>query len=177
MNSIKYYESIGLSDQDLMKLVNGKGKVVLYRDLVKYRTLDELLFPYDVVFLLYETEPKWGHWNVIFRRGKNNEIVECFDPYGTKGHLDDQLYLIKQPFRKQSNQEFPQLTYLLYNSPYDIDYNEYDFQRHAKDNNTCGRWCFVRWLFKDLTLEEFCEFFKNKYGDELVTYLSAWVNS
>lgn len=171
MNIINYYKNIGLSDKDLLELVDGKAKVVVYPELIKYKTLDHLLYPYGAVFLLYESQPKWGHWVLIFKRDDMN--VEFFDSYGTI--IDDELQEINPSFRKQSNQEYPYLTYLLYNSPYNIHYNQYQFQ-HDGDIKTCGRWCVIRLYYKDLTLKQFRDLFQNKHSDEIVTYLTAWVH-
>lgn len=173
MDIIKYYENIGLSNDELMTLANGRAKVVIYPDIGKYRTIDEFLYPFNAVFLLYESRPRWGHWNLIHKLPGTN-IIECFDPYGTK--IDHQLRHINPSFRKMSNQELPWLTYLLYNSPYEIHYNEHKFQKDAKNIKTCGRWAYIRYLYNYLSLEEFKDLFKNKYGDEIVTYLTAWVN-
>lgn len=172
MNIIKYYENIGLSDKDLLRLVNNKAKILIYNELLNYKTLDQLLYPYGVIFLLYESQPNWGHWVLIFKR--DNKNIEFFDPYGTI--IDDELEEIKPSFRKISNQEYPYLTYLFYNSNYDIHYNQYQFQKDGPNIKTCGRWCVVRLYYKDLTLKQFRDLFQNKYSDDIVTYLTAWVH-
>lgn len=172
MDIIKHYENIGLSNSDLSELVQGKANIVIYSQIFDYKTIDELLYPYDCCFLLYETRPKWGHWCVIFKRTPNN--IEFFDPYGT--FIDDQLDFINKNFRKISKQSYPYLTYLLYNSPYKIEYNQYKFQKKGNNIKTCGRWCVCRLWYKYLSLEKFRKLFKNSYGDEIVTYLTAWVN-
>lgn len=172
MDIIRHYENIGLSDKQLLELVNGKAKIVLYPEITKYKTLDQLLYPYDAVFLLYESRPRWGHWNLVHKISK--DTVECFDPYGTV--IDDQLYDIEPSFRKASKQEIPWLSYLLYHSPYNIDYNEYQFQSNSINVKTCGRWCVIRLYYSFLTLSQFRDLFLNDYGDAIVTYLTSWVN-
>lgn len=172
MNLIKKYEKVGLSDLDLLKLVRGKSNVVLYSDINQYNNIDEMIYPYNSAFILYETKPKWGHWCVIFKRGNT---LEFFDPYGT--YIDDELKHIDEYFRNESNQNYPYLTRLLFESPYDIEYNEHKFQKKGNNIRTCGRWCACRLLLKDLSLEEFCKLFKRKDGDEIVTYYTMWVNS
>ena len=172
MNIIERYENIGLSNKDLLELVEGKANIVVYGDIFKYKTIDELLYPYDCCFLLYESKPKWGHWCVIFKRTPEN--IEFFDPYGT--FIDDELDLIDENFRKKSNQTYPYLTYLLYQNQYQIEYNQYKFQSKGKNIKTCGRWCVCRLWYRNLTLEQFKKLFKNKYGDKNVTYLTKWVN-
>lgn len=172
MNTIKHYENIGLSSTDIMKLAGGHANIVVYGDIHKYRTIDELINPYGCCFLLYESEPKWGHWCLVFMR--DDGILEFFDPYGTI--IDDQLDDIDKNFREKTNQNYPYLTKLLYECPYQIEYNDYQFQRRSRNIKTCGRWCICRWICKSLTLEEFKYYFLKKHGDELVTYLTMWVN-
>lgn len=172
MKRIRRYANIGLSDKQLLQLVDGKAKIVLYPEITNYKTLDQLLYPYDAIFLLYESRPNWGHWTLVHKTSP--DTVECFDPYGT--NIDDQLYDIEPSFRLLSKQEIPWLSYLLYHSPYNIDYNEYQFQSNSSNIKTCGRWCVVRLYYSYLPLEKFREIFQSKYGDDVVTYLTAWVN-
>lgn len=85
-------------------------------------------------------------------------------------------------FRKISNQDIPYLSFLMYNSPYDLHYNEYQFQRYKKNTKTCGRWCAIRLLFKFLPLDDFKNLIEELIkklkinGDELVTLLTMHIN-
>ena len=150
MDTLKYYEAQALSNKDVLKLLDNKAKVVLYPELHKFHTIDELLHPYDAVFLLYELKPQYGHWTCLFKRGKE---VEFFNSYG--GIPDETLKKIPNTYKSESHQNFPYLVNLLYNSPYEIHYNEYDFQKHSPDVKTCGRWAALRLLMKDFTIDEF----------------------
>lgn len=173
MDIYEHYKKIGLSNLDLLKFVNGNAKIVLYNEMYKYKTLDQLLYPYDVVFILYESKPRWGHWTLLFKRDEKN--VEFFDSYSTI--IDDGLDYIDEFFRKKSNQDYPYLTRLLYNSPYNIHYNQYKYQdEEDKNDNTCGRWVLARWLYRDLTLKQFSKLFQNKNGTKMVIDLTYWLH-
>lgn len=173
MNKIlKRYVDIALSDVEVLKLVNGRANIILYPDLYKYEHIDEILEPFGSCFLLYEAKPNYGHWCCLNKLDENT--IEYFDPYGK--FVDDTLYNIPMNFRKISNQYYPHLTWLLYNSGYNIDYNEYPFQKHEKDIKTCGRWCAMRIICKFMKLNTFAKYFYNKNGDKFVTLLTMYIN-
>lgn len=172
------YADIALSDKQVMKLINGRANLILYPDLHKYKSIDEILNPYGACILLYEAKPRYGHWCCIFK--VNNKLIEYFNPYGgfEEGFPDDSLEYIPIDFRLVSNQYYPYLSILMYNSPYELSYNEHAFQKHGNNIKTCGRWCALRLVFRHLSLEEFdalIKFFNKKLNissDQLVTLLT-----
>lgn len=182
MSSIKeilrQYQDIALSDKEVLKLVDGKANLILYPDLHKYSSLDEILDPYGACILLFEAQPHYGHWCCIFK--VNKRLVEFFNPYG--GYPDDSLEYIPMHFRMMSNQYLPQLSYLMLDSPYELSYNEHKFQQHGSDIKTCGRWCAIRLIYRFLSLEEFEKMIKEMCrklkvtGDKLVTLLTMHIN-
>lgn len=164
-----------LSDSDLRKLIEGHAKVVLYSNLKGYSSLNELLnCPGQSIFLLYQQAPNYGHWTCLFKQGNR---IEFFDPYGI--NVDDELKWTDPSMRKQLHMDKPWLSKLLYESPphYTLIYNQHPFQKRGNDINTCGRWCVLRLLFKNLSLEQFVELFgksniKKKSLDSIVTLLT-----
>lgn len=171
MDTLDRYIKIALSDKQVLKLVHGKANIVLYPELIYYDNIDQILGRYGACFLLFESKPNYGHWTCLIRRGNT---IEFFDPYS--GYPDDNLKFVPEEFKHKSNQDKPYLSMLLLNSPYKLEYNEFDFQNKKQGVNTCGRWCAMRILFKYLTIEEFASLFLNKNGDKMVTYLTMWVN-
>jgi hypothetical protein len=171
---IKNYEDVALSNGDIMRLLNGKVNIELYPNLYKYSNLDELLGPYGACVLLFEAKPKYGHWVCIFKQ--NSDLIEFFNPYG--GFPDDSLLYINRQFRKESRQEYPILSQLLLDCPYELSYNEFQFQRKNKNVKTCGRHCVVRLMFRNLNLYEYKDLLdqlRKKYHtdyDGVVTYLT-----
>lgn len=170
---LKYYEDIALSNFDILKLLDHKCNIILYPDLHKYNTIDDILNPYGACVLLFEAKPKYGHWVCLIKKG--NE-VEFFNSYG--GFPDDSLKYIPKQFAEQSNQNIPYLSLLLFESPYKLYYNEFQFQKHKKDIKTCGRHCVVRVLNKDIDIYEYkdlldklCEKYHTDY-DGIVTILT-----
>lgn len=167
VQEINKNKKISLSNFDLMKLVDGKAKVVTYDNLYKYKNLDHLLYPYDAVFLLYLFKPKYGHWVALTKR---NNVVEYCDSYGKPP--DEVLEHIPKLFAKKSHQDYPYLSKLLWESPYNIEYNDYNFQKHGNDIRTCGRFAALRVIFKHLTLNKFAKLFFSPYSDEIATYFT-----
>ncbi len=163
-----------LTDEDIRNLLDDKIKIVPYPDLINYESIDELLEPYDAVALLFEIKPKQGHWVLIHRLP--NGHIEFFNSYGGRGgeggYPDDCLDYVPKRYRKESNQDFPHLTQLLYECPDKIDYNQYQFQSDDPNIKTCGRWVSIRRILNDITLKDFSKIFKKENGDEIVTFLT-----
>lgn len=171
---IKIFENIALSNHDILNLLSNKCNIILYPDLYKYNSINEILEPYDSCIILYEAKPKYGHWCAINKI--NNNDIEFFNPYG--GLVDNSLNYIPNSFRKKTNQLYPYLTKLMYNSPYNLFYNEFKFQKKGYDIKTCGRHCVIRTLLKKLDiyeykelLDELCKLYRINY-DGVVTILT-----
>lgn len=176
---LKHYEDVALSDSQVLKLIDGRANLILYPDLHKYNTLDDILEPYGACILLFEAKPKYGHWCCIFKVNENE--VEFFNPYG--GYPDDSLDFIPLHFRLVSNQLHPYLSILMMNSPYELSYNEHKFQKLNKNIKTCGRWCAIRLVLRKLSLDDFTYVIKKLKqkmkitSDELVTLLTLHINN
>ena len=163
-----YFVSIPLSSQDIRDSMDGKVRVIRYGELSEYNNIDDLLYPYGNVAILYQTKPNYGHWTCIFkrkvkrgekkgyRRGTNEEI-EFFDPYGIM--LDDELEFIPYQFRVESNQVNKYLTNLLMKSKYPININHIPFQELKDGVNSCGRHVCLRMLLKNMSLKDYTKIF------------------
>src|SRR5574337_1560066 len=168
---LKNYSYIALSDKDLRRISEGKANVVLYENLGKYKTIDQVLGPYGACFLLFTAKPHYGHWTLLLKR--NPVVIEFFNPYG--GFPDDSLEYIPMDYRLKSNQFHTTLSFLLDKSPYELEYNEFAFQAKKKDIKTCGRWCGFRLICRNLDIYQFKELIDelcnqlNLTPDQLVT--------
>jgi hypothetical protein len=171
-----------LSGEEVLKLCDGKARLVVYEELYNFKTLDELLHPWGSVILLYEYKrdgegSSYGHYvclNVVPDE-KGGTTVEHFDSLGYKP--DEELFKIgiSPDFAVKSRQDKQYLLRLLINSGYPISYNEYHLQEDKKGINTCGRWCGVRVFLKNLSLDTFAGLFMNKKlpSDLLITILTS----
>jgi hypothetical protein len=170
---IKRWEGKSFSGEDVFRLCDGKVRVLKYKELARYRTLNEAMGPHRALVLLYETRDNYGHWCAIF--AADDDTLEFFDPYSM--FPDDELDYIDPEFAKRSGQ-VPHLTYLIMKSGYrDIIYNREPLQRLRKDTNTCGRWCGLRICLRDMPLHKFVALFrKQKFpADWYVTALTMFV--
>lgn len=154
---IKAYEDVALSDSQLLDLLRDRVSIVMYPDLHRARSLDEVMGPYGAAIILFESQPNYGHWCLIFRgAGGDNDLVEFFNPYG--GYPDDGLHHINREaprFARETNQDKPYLSLLMMESPYRLSYNQYAFQRHGEGVRTCGRHCAARLMLRDLSLRNY----------------------
>lgn len=164
---------VALSNEDIERLLNGRCNIVLYPNIHKFETLEQLLYPYDSCVLLFQSKPNYGHWVCIT---KHENDIEFFNSYG--GYPDDSLNYINKKYAEESGQDYPYLTKLFLDSGLNLFYNEYKFQEKNKDIKTCGRHCVVRiihkmydiYQYKEI-LDELCEIYGSNY-DGIVTMLT-----
>jgi len=167
-----------LTGSDMLKNSAVPAKLVIYKDIHKYKNLDELFGDVDTIYLLYESQPYSGHWVTLFRVG---DRVELFDSYNYKP--DQQFNFINDDFKKQRNMHFPFLTKLLLSHAEnggEVHYNHHKLQRESSNIATCGRHGLVRVMFRDLPIDEYYQVMKqlkNKLSarsfDEVVLKLTS----
>lgn len=147
------------SRSDLQYMLDGRAKIVPYAELAGYRTLEELLEPYQTVILLYPSpnDTEVGHW-VTFFVMPGTDFIQYFDSYGCdvdepvgdyneekrreeEGLAPRNPDTIRQPRRIE-----PYFTELLLASRYAdrAAFNETPFQSDEVATATCGLWCVAR---------------------------------
>lgn len=134
---------------DEVKALHPELQLICYPDLHKYtaKTLPRK------VLLLYFDNPSGGHWTLLIRRGYN--AIEVFDSYGVKP--DQEFEWIGRETRRANGQPRNWLTRMLMDFDL-VEYNPYKFQADSSGKKhiaTCGRWCAVRALFDNLTIDQF----------------------
>lgn len=157
-SEINRLKDIALSDIQIMDLVDNKANLILYSDLHKINHIDELLEPYGACIILYESKPRYGHWTAVIKL--NNKEIEFFNSYGDDGKIhegipDAMLGYIPKAFRQKSNQNHTYLAKLMVDSPYNLSYNQYNFQKDGEHIKTCGRHVGKRINWKHLSLDEY----------------------
>jgi hypothetical protein len=176
--AIAEYEKISLSNYQVFDLLNHKTRVLTYTELTKYDDINDVLEPFGCFVLLYLSKKDYGHWCCVI---EHPDRIEFFDPYGT--YIDDELENISGDFRKRSDQLFPHLTKLLFESGKPIEYNEYKFQKKGTNINTCGRHTAMRVLMKHLLLDDYHDFITKTAKrlktdpDGLVTLMTLYINA
>jgi hypothetical protein len=126
-----------LSDEELKVILGKDLKVIMYPDLTKYNSIEELLpKPLDYcIILIIESENKYnieGHWTALL---KYDGTYEYFDPYGNGVDVDLMSWMDKAT-RARLHESTPYLSYLLKNKTY--TYNKVKYELLRKGVNTCG---------------------------------------
>ena len=150
-----------ISNYEILKMID--TNIINYDDLKNYSRLDDLFKNDSVVLLIPPPKgSQCGHWVCLVRLPKNNSVF-YHDSYGRKP--DPDMYL---------DGRYPYLSKLLYESPYNLFYNEYDYQ--ADSMSTCGRHCvvFILMMKAGESLENYHKLMKSfRNDDELVTIIST----
>lgn len=168
-------KNIALSGSDIYNACEKNIKILKYSDLNKYDNIDSVFDPYDAVALLYELRDNYGHWVLLLRNKKTNTI-EFFDSMGT--FIDDEQNYINKDFFKKSGQKEKYLSELLVKSKYNIIYNKTKIQEDKKGISSCGRHVSLRYLMRDIPLDDYINIIKTKKqknADDIVTCLTAYI--
>ena len=158
-----------LSDTELKHILGKDLKIVMYPDLAKYNSIEQLLpNPIDYcIILIVESETKFnisGHWCALL---KYDGIYEWFDPYGSAPDVDLMTWMDANT-RARLRESKPYLTYLLKGKTH--IYNKVKYEKLKKGVNTCGSHSSYRiYQFKKygLTLPEYQQHMLNlskQYG-------------
>lgn len=160
-----------LSNFDLYNFFDNKINIYTYNEFTHYETIGEAFYPYDIIFLLFETKENFGHWVCICQNKYN---IYFFDSYGF--FPDEELKFTPTMFRKYNNMVLPHLTILLLKSKKEIHYNNHKLQDiNNKDIASCGRWTLMyALLYNDVSIDEFARYFKTRKmkPDEYITLLT-----
>jgi len=137
------------SKKDLEYMLDGKVKIITYKQLDDYKTIEDLLDPYQSVIILYpnHSDPEIGHWVTIFKMpGADNMMIEYFDSYGA--YIDHPIdeFNKESKYLHEPQRIEPKLIDLLIDSPYKnkVEWNEFPFQSDEVATDTCGLWCVIR---------------------------------
>ena len=150
--------SYQVSNIDIMKkvLYPKKTKIIIYSALADVNDISELLpSSNSVCFILLKEDSTAAHWTILTR--VNNSIY-YFDSYGEP--VDGELKNITSTNRDLYDESTKYLSKLLYNSSFDITYNNVKFQDYSNGSNiinTCGKWTtvFANCIFSGLNLKMF----------------------
>ena len=124
-------------------------KFVPYEDMHKIKSIDELL---PCTLILYQLA-KVGHFCCVF---ENSEGINFFDPLGI--FVDDELLKTSPDRIHRLHHDFTYLTQLLANQTKPVIYNQYKLQAHH--TSTCGYWCTIRMIYKDIHNDDFKRCFR-----------------
>lgn len=162
-SKIKKLTGRSLTNFEIIDALEGKTKIIMYSDLKNVKNIEDILEPYENCIILYQNSPMSGHWVVLNSR---HNCYEFFDSYG--GDVDSQL--------KYANfVKTPYLSRLLEKTKALVICNPFELQEKTDGVNSCGRWCLLRVMLKDMPLMEFVSMFvgKKHTPDYYATALTA----
>lgn len=155
---------IALSKSDLYRIFDNKVNIYVYNEIKKFNSIDELLGKYQKCIVLYNWEPNYGHWVSLSKL--DNGDIDFFDSFSSKP--DKELDNIPKQFKMANGMDYPYLTKLLYQSPYQIEYNDKVIQDDS--SCCCGRYCAIRLSCPHLTIDQFNKLWgKDKKKNDLLS--------
>jgi hypothetical protein len=172
---MKNKKSIALSNYNINNILKNNTIILTYSQLSRFNNIYDLLKYFDHFILLYLSKLNFGHWVCVIN---HPDRIEFFDPYGGSNIPDSQLDKINKLVKYETNQDYPYLSKLLYESEKAIEYNNYQFQEKKNDINTCGRHCIVRVLLKNMLLDDYYKYmnklskYYNLNFDDIVTLIT-----
>lgn len=158
MFDIKKILEKSLNPNEIYMICKIPFKLILYSDMHKFTNIDQLFGNNKFIIILYEYQKNIGHYVLLFKF--DNATIEYFDSV----YLFPDLVLKKLPqqLRISLNENKSYLVDLLIKSNYNLEYNNIHLQSHNSKISTCGRWCALRIMNSELTIEEFNNIFLNK---------------
>lgn len=167
-----------LTDIEMRRYLNNKVNLVMYSDIHKYKSIDELLGKHDRCIILYiwrqnENNQSQGHWISVCKT-KDNKL-RFTDSFGAI--VDKPIEKLTMKDRKRFNQDYKYLSDLLINSPYELEYNEKPIQNHK--SNLCGYYTILACLMKDEPIKSFQKLFSKDTikNDKLVYWLITGIQT
>jgi len=155
-------ENEELDSQQIRIICN--GRIVVYHDLARARSLRDVMGADQEIILLYETTGQnVGHWTTMWTTPSG---IYFFDPYGL--HPDQEL-------RWNTFDKTPYLTRLIQQDGRPLYWNQTDLQAKHEDVNTCGRHSAMRLRWKRLSHDQYAHVLQSKPGlnpDMVVTMLT-----
>jgi hypothetical protein len=168
---IKDIYSQDLTGSDIQITTNGKCPVHLYKDLLKYNSIQEILGEYNKCIVLFPVKSSQdGHWCCMIYHDDINTL-EWFDPYGFSWDQElkysedtkwTQYNIIGQLMQKAQEQGIKTM------------WNKYRFQQLKDGINTCGKHSSIRARFSYLKIDEYAKLMlhQNETPDYLVSILT-----
>lgn len=142
VDNIKKIMNYSFTDLDLKHYLGDDAKILQYKDLKTYKTLDELLpKEEDFAVILIETAKKSGHWCCLI---KSYGLLEWWDSYGYD--IDKEFSCIPTFIQFRLHESNRDLSKLIDSSPLECRYNDKQLQSRKDFVSTCGRWVVWRLL-------------------------------
>lgn len=174
---ISKLEDRDLTGADIIRLSHNTVNVYTYEEILQYDTLEGLLGRVEAAVILYQTKANYGHWVLVMKTKSGSpsqpghEHIEFFDPYAMQP--DEELKLSTYNLKQHRGEMVPYLSYLIGQSGLPLKVNNYRLQKFARHVNTCGRWCAIRALWREIPLTRFAGIFTSNDNYDPDFWVSA----
>ena len=148
-----------LTANQVIQIAGGDIRYILYEELQRYDDLDDVLKGDAGIIILYQISKYSGHWTCILKKGYE---IEFFDPYSFKP--DDELVYCQYD-RSLNKKLLLNLLQAEQRNGNKVIYNSFKFQKQGKNIETCGRFVGLRLAFRNLTLNNFINLFRDSRTD------------
>lgn len=171
--------STSLSDEQIMRLVEGEANLVTHEKIREYSSIEDLLGPHQACIILYVTNATnqiYGHWCCVYKAPDGS--INFFDPYGKAP--DFTLSKMKHSGIQQFGNE-PALVPLLgdfIDRGGHVTYSKYPLQKKSKYITNCGRLTGLRLQFRHLSNKDFNDLmhsYKSICPDQLSTIMTSFI--
>jgi hypothetical protein len=163
-----------LSKKEVLMLAGINIPLITHRMFSKIKKLESLMI-YPAILVLYEKVDHLGHWVCIIFH-KKRKVIEFFDPYGLFPDTE-QIFISKDMWISSFIARLF-FNFITTNPDWKIEYNSERLQRIFPGIGTCGRWVGVRLRYRDIPLEEFVEYFRDKQNkDKIIVEFSDFLFS
>ena len=146
---------VPLSNNQIIKELGPPSEdILLYKDLHKYDSIEQLFYQDNLRIILIESAPSRGHWVSLI---KNGDTYIYFDSYGkSPSHWVQFLKPFYRNLLGQDGDEFKRLSL-----GKKLIYNKVKFQ--GKNSSTCGRWqvLWAEMYNRGYSLPEFIKWIKD----------------
>ena len=124
--------NIPLSNTQINKAVGPDSyDILLYKDLHKYDSIEQLFYEDDLRIILIESKPNQGHWVSLIKDG---DTFIYFDSYGK--NTSHWIQFLKPFYRNLLGEDIDEIKRLARGKK--LIYNKMKLQ--GKDSSICGRW-------------------------------------
>lgn len=160
-----------LTGSEVSVTTNGKCPIHLYKDLLNFNSIDEILGVHNKCIVLFPVSSSTnGHWCCMIYHSDINTL-EWFDPYGLSWNEElkysevtkwTKYNIIGQLMKKATDQGIKTM------------FNPYRFQKMKDGINTCGKHSSIRARFSYLKIDEYAKLMLHQKMDPdyLVTILT-----
>ena len=141
------------NDQIIKELGPPSEDILLYKDLHKFNSIEELFKDDNLRIILIETKPSYGHWVSLIKDG---DTYIYFNSYGFAP--DHELQFLQPFYRHLLGEDVAEIKRLAKGCK--LIYNNVKLQ--GKDSSTCGRWqvLWAEMFNRGYSLKQFLAFLK-----------------